>query len=118
MAEIRDRGVVLDICPTSNVLLKAVPSLAEHPLRQLVDFGIACTINTDDPEMFDTDLSREYHQATSYFGISPRTFYEAGVKGALCDDETKERLASMGEGFDWPAQENQATNEPTYATGD
>ena len=50
----------------------AVASLAEHPLPKLAGFGIPCSISTDDPEMFDTDLGREYEVATS-FGISPRT---------------------------------------------
>jgi aminodeoxyfutalosine deaminase len=111
MAEILDRGIVLDVCPTSNVLLKAVPSLADHPLRQLVDFGIPCTINTDDPEMFNTDLSREYEQATSFFGIPPRTFYEAGVKGALCDDESRARLSELGATYSWLKPGVQAKNE-------
>jgi aminodeoxyfutalosine deaminase len=104
MAEIRDRGIVLDVCPTSNLLTKAVPSLEAHPLRQLVDFGIPCTINTDDPEMFDTDLTREYEQATRFSGISRRTFYEAGVQGALCEPELKERLASIGANYPWPTE--------------
>jgi len=103
MAEIRDRGIVLDVCPTSNVLLKVVPSLAEHPLRQLADFGIACTINTDDPEIFDTNLAREHEQATSFFGIPPRAFYDAGVSGALCDDATRVRLSAIGDAYAWPA---------------
>jgi aminodeoxyfutalosine deaminase len=101
MTEIRDRGIVLDVCPTSNVLLKAVPSLDEHPLRQLVDFGIACTLNTDDPEMFDTDLTREHERAAAQFGLAPRTFYEAGVKGALCDIETRSRLEEIGSAYPW-----------------
>jgi aminodeoxyfutalosine deaminase len=102
MAEIRDRGIVLDVCPTSNVLLRAVPSLEAHPLRQLVDFGIPCTLNTDDPEMFDTDLTREHGQATAHFGIAPQAFFDAGVKGALCDAETRNRLEGVGAAFDWP----------------
>ena len=101
MAEIRDRGIVLDVCPTSNVLLGAVPSLDAHPLRQLVDFGIPCTLNTDDPEMFDTDLTREHAQATTHFGIAPQQFYEAGVKGALCDESTRARLFEIGDSYSW-----------------
>ena len=50
--------------------------------------------------MFDTDLSREYLVATS-FGISPQAFYEAGVAGALCDPDTKARLAAIGEAYSW-----------------
>jgi aminodeoxyfutalosine deaminase len=52
--------------------------------------------------MFDTDLTRDYEAATS-FGISPRTFYEAGVEGALCDDATRARLRELGESFEWDA---------------
>ena len=51
--------------------------------------------------MFDTDLSRDYEAATS-FGLDPRSFYDAGLAGALCDDPTKERLRELGDSFDWP----------------
>jgi aminodeoxyfutalosine deaminase len=50
--------------------------------------------------MFDTDLSRDYEAATS-FGLEPRSFYEAGVAGALCDDQTRARLERIGEDYDW-----------------
>jgi aminodeoxyfutalosine deaminase len=101
MAEIRDRGIVLDVCPVSNLRTRAVASLQEHPLPKLVGFGIPCSISTDDPEMFDTDLSREYEVATS-FGISPSAFYEAGLRGALCDAQTREVLEGIGRDHQWP----------------
>ena len=50
--------------------------------------------------MFDTDLTRDYEAATS-FGLDPRSFYEAGVAGALCDEETRERLRAIGENHGW-----------------
>src|SRR5205814_1848531 len=96
--ELAGRGIVLDLTPISNVRTGAVPSLEEHPLPQLVDAGVRCSISTDDPEMFDTDLTREYEAACS-LGIAPRTFYDAGVAGALCSDETRTRLASIGAEF-------------------
>ena len=98
--EIRTRGIVLDVCPVSNLRTHAVATPAEHPLPQLVAAGIDCSISTDDPEMFDTDLSRDYALATSY-GIAPRTFYEAGLRGALCDAETKASLAGIAATYDW-----------------
>jgi aminodeoxyfutalosine deaminase len=98
--EIVDRQVVLDVCPISNLRTGAVRSLAEHPLPRLVAAGVACSISTDDPEMFDTDLSRDYQAACS-FGIAPKTFYDAGVNGALCDEATRVRLREIGDGFDW-----------------
>jgi aminodeoxyfutalosine deaminase len=100
--EIVDRRVVLDVCPISNLRTGAVRSLAEHPLPRLVTAGVACSISTDDPEMFGTDLSRDYEAACS-FGIPPETFYDAGVKGALRDEATRARLRRIGDSFDWQA---------------
>ena len=98
--ELAGRGIVLDVCPLSNLRTGAVPSLAEHPLPRLVAAGVLCSISTDDPAMFDTDLSRDYEAAVS-FGLEPRSFYEAGVAGALCDEATRTRLRTVGEAFDW-----------------
>jgi aminodeoxyfutalosine deaminase len=100
--ELRDRGTVLDVCPASNVHVGVVPSLDEHPLPQLVAAGVLCSLSTDDPPMFDTDLTKEYELARS-LGLHPRDFYEAGLAGALCDESTKARLAAIGEAYDWSA---------------
>jgi aminodeoxyfutalosine deaminase len=98
--ELVGRGTVLDVCPLSNLRTGAVASLEEHPLPRLVAAGVRCSISTDDPAMFDTDLSRDYEAATS-FGLEPRSFYEAGVVGALCDDDTRARLQHIGETYEW-----------------
>ena len=86
--------------PVSNVRTGAVASLAEHPLPKLRDAGVRCSISTDDPAMFDTDLGREYSAAGS-LGVDPRSAYEAGLEGALCDEATRERLRAVGDAFDW-----------------
>ncbi|MDQ1475428.1 MAG: aminodeoxyfutalosine deaminase, partial [Actinomycetota bacterium] len=96
-----DRGTVLDVCPLSNLCTGAVTHLHDHPLPRLVAAGVLCSISTDDPAMFDTDLSRDYEAATS-FGLNPRSFYDVGVVGALCDVPTKQRLRQIGDSFDWP----------------
>jgi aminodeoxyfutalosine deaminase len=98
--ELAARGTVLDVCPLSNLRTGAVASLADHPLPRLVAAGVRCSISTDDPAMFDTDLGRDYEAATS-FGLDPRDFYETGVAGALCDDETRSRLERIGQSYDW-----------------
>jgi aminodeoxyfutalosine deaminase len=98
--EIADRALVLDVCPVSNLRTGAVRSLAEHPLPRLVAAGVRCSISTDDPAMFDTDLTRDYAAATS-FGLSARSFYEAGVEGAACDEATRRRLRSIGDAYQW-----------------
>lgn len=99
--ELVDRGTVLDVCPLSNVRTGAVASLADHPLPSLLRAGVLCSISTDDPAMFDTDLGREYDAAEA-LGVDPRTAYDAGLAGALCDEATLERLRAIGRDFDWP----------------
>jgi len=98
--ELVARGTVLDVCPISNLRTGAVATLADHPLPRLAAAGVRCSISTDDPAMFDTDLGRDYEAAES-LGLSPRSFYEAGVAGALCDDHTRARLRGIGDDFDW-----------------
>jgi aminodeoxyfutalosine deaminase len=100
VAELAGRGTVLDVCPLSNLRTGAVRSLEEHPLPQLVAAGVRCSISTDDPAMFDTDLTRDYEAAAS-LGLSPRAAYEAGVAGALCDEPARERLRRIGDAHEW-----------------
>ncbi len=70
VARLAEAGVVLDVCPTSNVLLSVVPSLKHHPLPSLLSAGIACTVNADDPLLFGTDLLGEYENCRNIMQIS------------------------------------------------
>jgi aminodeoxyfutalosine deaminase len=98
--ELRDRELVLDVCPISNVRTGAVRSLEAHPLPRLVAAGVHCSISTDDPAMFNTDLTRDY-EAAGQLGVSPRAAYDAGLRGALCDEDTLARLRAVGASFEW-----------------
>jgi adenosine deaminase len=60
LALAREKGVTFDVCPISNVKLGVYPSLREHPLRRLMEFGVNCTVSTDDPLVFANSLSEEY----------------------------------------------------------
>jgi adenosine deaminase len=62
--------VVLDVCPTSNVMLAVVPSFDEHPLVRLLDAGVRCTLNGDDPLLFGPGLLAEYELARTTMGLS------------------------------------------------
>lgn len=57
---LKDQGVVLDICPLSNLKLGVVPSLEEHPIIDLLNEGIHCTVSTDDPFAFGNTIVDEY----------------------------------------------------------
>jgi aminodeoxyfutalosine deaminase len=100
LKEIAEAGIGFDICPISNVKLGAIPTLAEHPLPAFVRAGIRCSISSDDPVLLDTDLTRNCDAASS-LGVSPRTVFEAGVAGALCDDATRARVSETGAAFEW-----------------
>lgn len=102
IAELAERQIVLDICPTSNVRTRSVPSMDQHPLPLFLKAGVRCSISTDDPAMFGTDLSIEHAEALAV-GADPRSLWNAGMAGALCDDGTTSRLAAIGEAFDWSA---------------
>jgi aminodeoxyfutalosine deaminase len=101
LAEIVDAGIVLDVCPTSNLRTRVVADPAEHPLPALLAAGARCTINTDDPAMFDTDLGREYELAEK-LGMTGRAAFDAGIAGAACDDATRTRLVEIRD-RGWPA---------------
>lgn len=60
LAELRRTQTPLDVSPTSNYCLRVVPLDQPHPIRQLLDAGLRVTLNSDDPPMFATDLTREY----------------------------------------------------------
>lgn len=70
MKAVRDQKIVLELCPTSNILTNAVAHLKFHPLKQFFDFGIRTTINTDDPGIFNTNLNREYRVTRQEIGLS------------------------------------------------
>ena len=71
MRALAEAGVRLNLCPTSNVKLGRVESLARHPIRALYDAGVRVSVNTDDPLIFGCTLSGEF-----------LALYEAGVMTA------------------------------------
>lgn len=68
--ELRDRGIALEVCPSSNVALGIVSSLADHPLPRLLAAGLRVSLASDDPTLFATDLVDEYVRCAIAFGWS------------------------------------------------
>ncbi len=88
--------IQLNVCPTSNVMLSAVPNLASHPIRILYDNGVTVTINTDDLIIFGQSVSEEY-----------LNLYTAGVFSAKELNDI--RLASLSK-----AENNTRVRNPSY----
>jgi aminodeoxyfutalosine deaminase len=100
LQELAERGVVCDVTPVSNLRTRVVASLEEHPLPQMIAAGVRCSISTDDPALFDTDLGKDCAAAEG-LGLPPRDMYFNALAGSLCDNVTRERLRAVGEAFDW-----------------
>ncbi len=71
LTHLAERRIPLEVCPTSNVRTRAVATIEEHPLRQLVEAGLLVTINSDDPPMFGTTLNDEYAVAARLLDLGP-----------------------------------------------
>lgn len=104
VAELRERQIPLEVCPTSNVCLKVAPSFAEHPLPRLLDAGLYVTINSDDPPMFGTTLTDEVVKSAAAFGLGVGDVKDLMVRAAaatLLPPEAKaDLMRRVGEGCD------------------
>lgn len=83
-------GVVLEVCPTSNLATGAVPGSAPHPVRRLVEAGVRVAIGSDDGLFFGTDTRRELLRLAGRHGLSGRQIAEVG--------RTAARAAFLGRG--------------------
>ena len=95
LAHLAERQIPLEVCPTSNVCTRSVPSLSEHPLPRLVAAGVPVTINSDDPPMFSTTLNHEYAVAAELLGLDAAGIAElarAGVRASFLDRAGQQRL--------------------------
>ncbi|MBA9005767.1 adenosine deaminase [Thermomonospora cellulosilytica] len=95
VAEVRDRRLPLEVCPSSNVALGFAPSLAEHPLPRLREAGLVVTVSTDIPAPIGTPLAAEYARLRRVFGYGDRVLAElaaAGVSASFAPPQVKDRL--------------------------
>ena len=72
---LKERDITLEVNPWSNYLTSAVPTIEGHPLKRLFDLGVKVTINSDDPEVLETNLNNEYRIAHEILGMSLGEIY-------------------------------------------
>ena len=92
---IKERGVTLEVNPWSNYLTNSVRAIEEHPLKKLFDLGVKVTINSDDPEVLETNLNNEYRIAHEILGMSMAeiaTCNRYACEASFLPDEAKRRI--------------------------
>lgn len=95
---VKEKNIVLEMCPTSNVQTKAVDSFEVHPILDFHKDGIKVTINTDNRTVSNTTLTKEYHVIKDNFNIDLdiyKNIYFNSVNAAFIDCQTKENLKNL-----------------------
>ncbi|MFI0485962.1 adenosine deaminase [Actinomadura sp. 9N215] len=95
VAEVRDRRIPLEVCPSSNVALGFAPTLEDHPLPHLLGAGLIVTLNTDIPALVGTPLTAEYTRVRDTFAYDDQALANlarAGVDASFAPASTKTRL--------------------------
>lgn len=98
VAYLADRRIPLEVCPTSNVRLGVYTDLASHPLPGLFGAGVAVTINSDDPPLFNTTLNDEVKSLVDPFNFDINAINEILLNGVSCSFlpvEEKQALESL-----------------------
>ncbi|HLO15304.1 MAG TPA: adenosine deaminase, partial [Anaerolineales bacterium] len=92
---IKERGLTLEVNPWSNYLTNSVRTIEEHPLKKLFDLGVRVTINSDDPEVLETNLNNEYWIAHETLGMSMEdiaTCNRYAYEASFIPNEAKQRI--------------------------
>ncbi len=96
--ELAEKGVVLEVCPGSNVALGIYPTFRDHPIAALDRRGVKVTISTDDPPFFHTTMAREYdalNRAFDWDEAQFRRIARQSLDAAFCDADTKAKIAKL-----------------------
>lgn len=101
----RDR-IPLTVCPLSNVRLRAVDVLTEHPLRAMIDAGLLCTVNSDDPAYFGGYVADNYHAVRDALGLSKEQMRELARNSFLAsfledDEESRARYLAEVDAYEF-----------------
>jgi len=98
-----ETGIVLEVCPGSNIALGLYPDLRAHPIERLRAAGVKVTVSTDDPPFFRTTMTREYDRLAEAFGWDEGDFAalnRVALDAAFCDPDTRAEIAKKLEPAD------------------
>lgn len=96
--ELAEKGIVLEVCPGSNIALGLYPDWRAHPISDLHRRGVKVTISTDDPPFFHTTMAKEYEQLNAAFDWDEGFFHgiaRTSLDAAFCDADTRARVLKL-----------------------
>lgn len=96
-------GIVLEVCPGSNIALGLYPDWSAHPVARLRDAGVPVCLSTDDPPFFRTRLGQEYDRLAAAFGWTEADFAamnRTAMAAAFCDAATRAEMTQRLEPAD------------------
>ncbi|MYS12529.1 adenosine deaminase [Streptomyces sp. SID4982] len=105
---VRDR-VPLTLCPLSNVRLRTVDTLADHPLPAMLDAGLMCTVNSDDPAYFGGYAGDNFTAVQDTLGLSEDRLRELARNSFLAsfledDEDRRARYLAEVEAYEFPGR--------------
>lgn len=95
LEEIRSKGITLEMCPTSNRYTRSIENMEDYPLLMYLEKGIRVTVNTDDPAIEGTTISREFRFLKEHFGLTAeqeQLILRNAAEAAFTSDERKHSL--------------------------
>ncbi|WP_226549202.1 adenosine deaminase [Celeribacter naphthalenivorans] len=101
--EIAEAGIVLEVCPGSNIALGVYPKWSDHPIAKLRARGVKVTVSTDDPPFFHSTMRYEFDRLAETFGWEEDDFKDlnkVAIEAAFCDEATRGMVAKKLEPTD------------------
>ena len=99
---IAEKQIPLTVCPLSNLALKVVEDLKDHPMLQLMEAGLMVTINSDDPAYFGGYINENYIQIAAALNLSKKQITDLAknsFKASFLSDVEKEKLINQVEDY-------------------
>ena len=98
---IKDKGITLEICPTSNICTSVYEKMSDIPIKRFIDNGVNITINTDDPSICNTTLKNELNLVSEIFNLSDKDIKRLqlnAINASFASDEIKNEIKELIKG--------------------
>ena len=89
---VKNNGIFLEMCPTSNRQTRAVEDMFSYPLKNFLEQGLKVTLNTDDPAIERTTLSHEFQYMDSLLNLTEKQLLLNSVEAAFTSGKRKREL--------------------------